>query len=127
MKIYLDTGDGRQIVRAYRPGVVQIGDQSYERSLILTPERIIPNWRPRDFGELEPALLLELAALKPEVVLLGTGERLRFPPTSWLTPFFTARVGIECMDTGAACRTYNLLLGEGRHVVAGLLLAEPSR
>lgn len=125
MKIYLDTGDGRQIVRAYRPGTAQIGDESYEHSLILTPERVIPDWRPRHFGELDPGLLLELAGLQPEVVLLGTGDRLRFPPTSWLAPFFDARVGIECMDTGAACRTYNLLLSEGRHVVAGLLLADP--
>jgi len=125
MKIYLDTGDGRQIVKGYRPGQVRVGDVSYEHSLVLSPDEIIPQWRPRHFAELSAEDLGELMRLDPEVVLLGTGQRLKFPPAAWLEPFLKARVGVECMDTGAACRTYNLLLGEGRKVVAALLLQDP--
>ena len=127
MKIHLDKDDGRHFIRAYEPGRVRIGEAIYEQSLILMPDRIIPDWRPQHFGELDEAAIQALAALKPEVVLLGTGSTLRFLPSAWLSPFMGARIGLECMDTGAACRTYNLLISEGRKVVAGLLLADPPR
>ncbi len=125
VKIHLDMGNGRRAIRGYEPGRLRIDDDLYECSLILMPEGIVPDWRPRHFGELDAENLALLAQYRPEIVLLGTGSLLRFPPPAWLAPFFTARIGVECMDTGAACRTYNLLVGEGRAVVAGLLLADP--
>jgi uncharacterized protein len=125
MKIHLDASNGRCVVRGYEPGRLHIDNEVYEHSLILMPERVVANWRPRHFGELDVSSLAELAAWQPEVVVLGTGSTLRFPPAAWLAPFFASQVGVECMDTGAACRTYNLLMSEGRSVVAGLLLADP--
>ncbi len=125
MKIHLDTGDGRRLIRRYEPGRISIDDLVYERSVILTPDKVTPDWRPRHFGELDAASLAELGAGSPEIILLGTGGVLRFPPPAWLAPFALTQVGVECMDTAAACRTYNLLMSEGRRVVAGLLLADP--
>ncbi|HUW98934.1 MAG TPA: Mth938-like domain-containing protein [Acidiferrobacter sp.] len=125
MKIHLDTGDGRHLIRAYEPGRILIGEVTYERSLILMPDRIIDDWRPQHFGELDAQAVQELADLQAEVVLLGTGRTLRFANPAWLSTLTKRHIGIECMDTGAACRTYNLLMSEGRKVVAGLLLADP--
>ncbi|MHB1567093.1 MAG: Mth938-like domain-containing protein [Acidiferrobacter sp.] len=125
MKIHLDTGDGRHLIRGYRRGQVVIGATAYERSLIVLPDRLITDWPPVHFGELTETIFDEIAALGPEIVLLGTGTRLRFPPPRWLATLSQAGVGTECMDTGAACRTYNLLMNEGRHVAAALLLADP--
>ena len=125
MKIHLDTGDGRRLIRGYDPGRLRIDDLVYEHSVILMPDEVVPDWRPRHFGELDAASLAELAAGAPEIILLGTGGVLRFPPPAWLAPFMQARIGVECMDTAAACRTYNLLMSEGRRVAAGLLLADP--
>ncbi len=125
MKIHLDTGSGRQIVRDYAPGRVRIGEEIYEHSVILTSDGAVTHWTPQHFGELTEAALAPLVAIHPEVILIGTGTALRFPPPDWLAPSLAAHIGIECMDTGAACRTYNLLAGEGRTVVAALLLADP--
>ena len=69
-------------------------------------------------------LLWLLVGHKPEVVLLGTGARLRFPPAAVLAPLTRAGIGVEVMDTAAACRTYNILAGDGRRVVAALLMIE---
>ncbi len=125
MKIHLDTGDNRYRIQAYTPGEVVIADVGYRRSLVLLPDQVLPDWEPADFSALTEPLLAELARLAPEVVLLGTGSRLRFPPLRWLAALQANGIGTECMDTGAACRTYNLLMGEGRRVAAALLLADP--
>jgi uncharacterized protein len=74
------------------------------------------------FAELQSAHFDELAALEPELVLFGSGLRIQFPPPQWLTALFSRRIGVETMDTQAACRTYNFLAGEGRKVVAALLV-----
>ncbi len=126
MKIHLDTGDGRHfMIRAYEPGSLIVGENRYERSLILTPDRIIDDWRPQYLNQVDSAALQQLADLYPEVVLLGTGREQGFPSPDCLSALTDRGIGVECMDTGAACRTYNLLMGEGRKVVAGLLLADP--
>ncbi|WP_298139147.1 Mth938-like domain-containing protein [Acidiferrobacter sp.] len=125
MRIHLDTGDGRRLIRGYGPGGLRIEDRIYARSVILRPDGLVDDWRPGHFGELDAATLAELITGSPEIILLGTGATVRFPPPQWLAPFAKAQVGIECMDTGAACRTYNLLASEGRTVAAGLLLEDP--
>ncbi len=125
MKIHLDTGDSRYRIRAYSPGEIRIGETFYRRSLILLPDQVLPDWEPADFSALTEDLLTALADLAPEVILLGTGGRLRFPPQVWLAGLQKRGIGTECMDTAAACRTYNLLMSEGRRVAAALLLADP--
>jgi len=86
------------------------------------PDRIVSDWNVRDLDSLAQQDIAALASLNPELVLLGTGERLRFPGQRLLAILATARIGAEVMDTQAACRTYNILAEEGRHVAAALII-----
>ena len=112
------------LVRAYTQQWLQIDDQRLGQSVLVSslPDAPLRPWAPRHMDELTAQHLAELAASGAELVLLGTGQRLRFPPPSWLAPFAQHRVGLESMDTAAACRTYNILASEGRKVLAALLL-----
>lgn len=125
MKIHLETGQGRNIVRAYAAGEVTINQQVYHSSLILLPEHIIGEWQPRTVEDLGEGDFQMMAKLKPELAILGTGSRLRFPPPRLTRPLVDAHIGLEVMDTAAACRTYNILMAEGRVVLAALLI-EPA-
>ena len=112
------------LVRAYTETWIQIDDLRFEQSVIVSslPGVLPQAWPPSSFALLQAHDLDALAKTGVELVILGTGRRQKFPPASWLAPFLQARMGLEAMDTGAACRTYNILAGEGRRVVAGLLL-----
>ena len=112
------------LVRAYSEEWLQIDDQRFSHSVLVSslPEHPTQAWAPRHLDELTAGHLAELAQSGAELVILGTGRRLRFPPAPWLAPFAQARVGLESMDTAAACRTYNILASEGRKVLAALLL-----
>jgi uncharacterized protein len=123
MKLHLE-GAARYRIGAYAPGEVTIGETVYTSSLIVTPERLLPDWAPRGVSDLSAADFEGIAALGPEVVLLGTGRQLRFPPVAALRALIDAGIGYEVMDTGAACRTFNILLAEGRRVAAALLMIE---
>lgn len=121
MQINLDPNFGPYYIRSYKPGEFRINDQVVLRSVILTPEQLI-EWPPQKFSELTTEYLKTLLEFKPEIVLLGTGSKQFFlqPESSML--FYQQHVGIEVMDTLAACRTYNVLISEARNVVAGLLV-----
>jgi uncharacterized protein len=124
MKIQLETATGQYRVRSYGPGSVTVNEAIYTTSLVLTPERVLANWPPAAFADLAAAHFEAIVPLRPEVLLLGTGARLRFPPPACLAPLARAGIGVEVMDTGAACRTYNILLADGRRVAAALLMIE---
>lgn len=127
MKFQLDPSEaGVNVVRAYAPGEVTINRQVYRGSLVLTRDRIITDCLPERFDELASRHFEALQALAPELVIFGSGGRLRFPAPVLTEPLINAQVGLEVMDTGAACRTYNILIGEGRRVVAALLMIEPA-
>jgi uncharacterized protein len=102
---------------------VTINDETIHTSVIVTPERIIRDWLPYTFGDLERRHIDRLEELQPEIIILGTGLRLRFPNAEFTAGFLSRGIGVEVMDTTAACRTYNILLSEDRRVVAALLLA----
>jgi uncharacterized protein len=91
-------------------------------SFIMTPQRLIKNWPPRSVQQLTTSHFEELFELEPEVLLLGTGKFLVFPPLELTTPLMTKGVGVEVMDTAAACRTYNILVSEGRNVAGAFIL-----
>jgi uncharacterized protein len=98
----------------------------FQDNLLVQPEQPPVVWEAASFDALEPAHFQRIAALDPAVVILGTGARQRFVHPR-LTVALTARhIGVECMDSGAACRTYNILMGEGRKVVLALLLDRPA-
>jgi uncharacterized protein len=106
----------------YGAGYVMVNGTRHEASLLVLPERIEP-WPVAGFAALDEAHFARIAELKPEVVLLGTGSRLRFPHPRLMAPLARARIGFEVMDLQAACRTYNILMAEERNVLAALLFA----
>jgi uncharacterized protein len=100
-------------------GVV-VNEQTYTHSLLVMAD-YLSDWQVTGFAELTRAHFERLRALQPEVVLLGTGDKLRFPTAELLAPLIQAQIGVEVMDRAAACRTFNLLAGDGRNVLAALL------
>ena len=124
MKIHLESGAGVNLVRHYGPGYIAVNADDCRASLIVLPNRLIRDWPPQTFAELRIEHFAALAALSPEVVVLGTGARLRFPDPALTRPLIEARIGLEVMDTAAACRTYNILVSEGRIVAGALLMIE---
>jgi uncharacterized protein len=123
MKVQLENTGAQNVIRAYVPGRVTINQEVYTASLIVTPERIVSDWPPGQFSELTAAHFDAIAALSPEVVLIGTGQQLQFPSPALTRALTNAQIGFEAMDTGAACRTYNVLMSEGRRVAAALLVS----
>jgi uncharacterized protein len=123
MKFNLDRPGSLHVVRGYAPGQLRIGERAYARSVIVSATTLIEDWRPQQIGELTAADLEPALALKPQVLLLGTGASQAFPPAELLAQLYAARIGFEVMATGAACRTYNVLVGEGRDVAAALIIA----
>jgi len=125
MKIQLDAGDGgRNFIHTYGPGQVTVNQSIYRRSVVVTPTHVVADWPPQSFAEFAAPHFALLRELNPEVVLLGTGARLRFPRPADTQSLAQANIGLEVMDTGAACRTYNILMQDGRRVVAALLMIE---
>ena len=115
------------LVRAYDAQWLQIDDQRFTQSVLISSlsGQAPRPWSPALFADLTALHLQELAETGAELVILGTGRQLKFPPSAWLAPFARLRIGLESMDTAAACRTYNILAGEGRKVLAALLLDAP--
>ncbi|HJS88380.1 MAG TPA: Mth938-like domain-containing protein [Steroidobacteraceae bacterium] len=122
MKFTLESNTRLNLVRAYSRTELRIGEQRIHSSCIVCAEELITEWPPARFEALTPAHLAAIFALQPEVVLLGTGERQRFPPAEIRAAFALRGVGLEVMDLGAACRTYNILVQEERRAVAALFL-----
>jgi uncharacterized protein len=109
-------------VRAYSSAEIVIGERIMRSSLVVTARDLIADWPPRSIADLTEAHLAAVLALEPQVVLLGTGARQRFPEARILAAAAGAGIGVEVMDTAAACRTYNVLLAEERRVAAALIL-----
>jgi uncharacterized protein len=110
-------------VRWVREASISLADRTLESSFLLTPERVEP-WPVTSPASLDPAAVEVLLALEPELVVLGTGRRQVFPSQAVLAAFLSRGIGIEVMDNGAAARTYNLLAGEGRRVVAAFVIEQ---
>jgi len=124
MKFQPDFASQRSI-QSSGPGWVQVAGQRHTRSLTVGPATEPTVWPCSGWDDLGAELFSQLAAYRPELVLFGSGERLRFPPPEWLLPLMQERIGFETMDRAAACRTYNVLVSEGRQVLLALLL-EPT-
>jgi uncharacterized protein len=122
MRLTDDRTAGAFLVRSYAPGEVRVGDAVLHRSCVISAERLIDDWRPQTLDELSAADLEAIFALQPEIVVLGSGARQRFPDTQLLAAILERGIGCEVMDTGAACRTYNVLVSESRRAVAALFL-----
>lgn len=126
MKLTQESSVGVVLIDAYDTGSVTVAGDVRRRSLLVTPDAGVLDWDVADFSTLSSAALDALVALRPAVVLIGTGARQRFPAPAVLRPLIEARIGFEVMDTGSACRTYNLLAAERRKVVAALIVETTS-
>lgn len=122
MKLHLAGAGGGQLITGYGDGWIDINGTRHTASLIVLPNQLITDWSATDFESLTEAQIAHLAQLKPELALLGTGATHRFLHPRIARPLTEIGVGLECMDTAAACRTYNILMAEGRHVAAALIL-----
>ena len=122
MKLHADTPTALNTVTAYGAGYVEINKLRFTSPVIVAPERPIEPWNIAGFDALGEPDFTRLRDLQPEILLLGTGARQRFPHPRLTRPLLDARIGLEAMDSHAACRTYNILMAEGRKVVAAILL-----
>jgi len=122
MQLTQDRAEGYLFVRACTARAVTIVDRKLTRSFVLAPDQVVEDWPVTTAAEFDTAAADRIAALNPEVVLLGTGERQVFPPREALFALLRRRIGVEVMDNAAASRTYNLLASEGRRAVAAFML-----
>ena len=121
MKFHLSAPPGN-VFTGYGAGYVRLGVVEYRDSLVVTPERIVTGWAPGGFDALSADDFAAIAVLEPEVVILGTGTAMRFPHPRLTRALADARIGLEVMDTPAACRTFNILAAEGRKVAGAILI-----
>jgi len=122
MKFQPDSLAGTNTISRHEPGAVWVNGTRWGESLLLPWRGAVQGWDPQSPAELTAAHFEAVLALKPELVIFGSGARLRFVSAALYRALIEARVGLETMDTAAACRTYNVLASEGRSVVAALLL-----
>ena len=123
MKLHLSNTSGINAFTGYGEGYVMVNRQRYQKNLVVMPDRLVTEWQPAGFDQLTEGDFIQLAEMAPEIVLLGTGNRLRFPRPELTRALAAARIGLEVMDIQAACRTYNILAAEERKVAAALLFS----
>lgn len=116
--------DDINTIRAYTNNSIVVSNTTYESSLILTSDTIIDDWSPENISQLEVDDLDQIINMEPELVLLGTGADLQFPPEEILRFLHSRNIGLEIMDTGAACRAFNFMIADGRDVAAALFMIE---
>lgn len=121
MPLVEDIVTGRFSIQAYELGQITINEKIYAESLVLSAEQIISPWPVNSLAQLQHEHLQCIFELQPEVVLLGTGEKQIFPDISIMGQFAQKGAGLEVMDTGALCRTFNILVAEDRRVVAAVI------
>jgi uncharacterized protein len=126
LKLQPDTLDGVNMIARHDAGRIVVGPSAYTHSLVVPWVGDLIDWKVGRFDDLQSAHFEQLLALQPELVIFGSGRRLRFAPPALLRPLIERRIGVECMDTAAACRTYNVLASERRSVVAALIVEGPA-
>ena len=126
MKFHLQA-PAANVIKALGADWVRIGETDFRRNLVVTPDAVAIGWAPAGFAALTEADFAGLLQHRPELVLLGTGAAQRFPHPRLLRALSEARVGVEVMDTRAACRTFNILIAEDRRVVAALIVGQDTQ
>lgn len=122
MKFQPDRPEGVNVIHAYTRTSVSVNGQEHTRSLLVPPTGALIDWPVSSLEALTEADFQPILDARPEVLILGTGTALRFVKPALMRHLMAARIGVETMDTAAACRTYNILVGEGRQVMAALLI-----
>jgi uncharacterized protein len=122
MKFSEDKIEQGYFISGYEAGAILVNGSPKTASFIISLEQLIDDWAPAHIDELRTHHMQPLLQLQPELVLIGTGEVLKFPSIEHYACLIQQNIGVEIMDSAAACRTYNILLGEGRKVAAGIII-----
>jgi uncharacterized protein len=122
MKLHLTSAENNNLITAYGADYIEINKQRYAKNLIVMPDALILDWQATSFNDLNNEHFKQIAGLKPEVVLLGTGATHLFLHPKHYQHLTDSGIALECMTTAAACRTYNILMSEGRNVAAVLII-----
>ena len=122
MKFAQDSQQDGYVITAYDDNSVSINGKTFSQSLVVASTRLKENWDVADIELLTPNHIEAVLSFQPELIIIGTGNRLIFPAIEIYSGIIEHGIGVDFMDTGAACRTYNILMSEGRDVVAGLIL-----
>ena len=121
MKFAQDDYKDGHFITAYEQGKLFVNGRTLTTSIVIAPNQLLTDWSISDISELSNIHIEKIIELNPELVLLGTGEKLVFPKVEIYAALIQQGIGVDIMDTAAACRTYNILCGEGRRAVAGLI------
>ena len=122
MKLHLTTAENNHLITGYGEDFIEINKKRYEQSLIVLANQLILDWNVTTFAALTAEHFAEILEINPEVLLLGTGAKHQFLHPKLAKNLIEKGIPIECMTTAAACRTYNILMSEGRNVAAALLI-----
>jgi len=122
MKFSEEIAANSHIIQSYKDNEISIDGRSISNSFIVSKDTLLENWPVPEITRLEPVHLQPIIDMNPEVILIGTGLKLIFPTPQSYAPIINMGIGIEFMDSGAACRTYNVLVSEGRNVVTAIIL-----
>lgn len=120
MQFTLDNGDATFQIKSYEKNTIVVNEQTYSYPILVMAKHLIAPWGPRWFEELKETDFELILSYKPKIFILGTGEQHRFPPPHLYAMLINNHIGVEVMDTRAACRTYTVLMAEGREVAAAL-------
>ena len=122
MKFAQDSQDEGYVITAYGDGSISINGKAFNNSLIITKTTLNESWNIRSIDLLQATHIEQILIHNPELIIIGTGEKLVFPDIETYSGIIKQGIGVDFMDTRAACRTYNILMSEGRNVVAGLII-----
>jgi uncharacterized protein len=122
LALHLDSNTNHKLFTGHGAGYVEVNGHQYQRSVVVMPLEVRGDWAATDFANLDESHFDYFLALKPEVLLLGTGSKQHFAHPNLYRELIRAKISIEFMDTPAACRTYNILVAEDRKVVAAVLV-----
>lgn len=122
MKLHLTTAENNYLITGYDENYIGVNNQRYQQSLIVMAQQLDTEWPVSEFTQITEVQMAELANLNPEVVLLGTGQKHQFLHPKIYQALTQKGIPLECMTTAAACRTYNILMSEGRNVLAALII-----
>ncbi|EKD77127.1 MAG: hypothetical protein ACD_42C00472G0003 [uncultured bacterium] len=109
-------------IKSFSPGKIVVNSDVLTTSFIISPEKLIKNWHPQTTDQITDDDLKQLLETKPDIILLGTGEKSVILPATKIAVLLEKQYHVECMNSVAACRTYTILIAEGRKVVAGLII-----
>lgn len=122
MSLELDQNNAKFQIKAYKAGMIRVNDKTLTKSLIISANELIEDWAPQTVNELTATSFAQVIPLQPDVLLIGTGSQHTIIPLEIYGDLINQGIGVEIMDTSAACRTFNALCAENRNVVAALVI-----